>query len=178
VTAHKPEEHFVAQHPQTALATGRATTEAKRQRWEKFAGGLQILQIAVVLALFVVGGVVLVRTMIDFLGKPSEYPGSIVSALDGILVVIIVVDILHTVVTHLRSATIPVRPFLVIGMLAGVRDILSASARLTLTGHDSPTSFTQSIVELGVGVGVVIVLLAGLLLLRAATKAGETDIEA
>jgi uncharacterized membrane protein (DUF373 family) len=167
----------VRQHPQTAPAAGPGTTKVTPERWDKFAGGVQILQIAVALALFVVGGVVLVRTMVDFLSKPSNYPSSIVSALDGILVVIIVVDILHTVLTHLRSATIPVRPFLVIGILAGVRDILSASARLTLAGRENSTSFTQSIVELGVGVGVVVVLLAGLLLLREATKAGETDIE-
>ena len=136
---------------------------------------MQALQIAVALALFLVGAVVLVRTMVDFLEKPSAYPASIINALDGILVVIIVVDILHTVVTHLRSATIPLRPFLVIGVLAGVRDILSASARLSLTARQSSTSFNQSIIELGVGVGVVLVLLAGLLVLRVGTHPGEDD---
>lgn len=120
----------------------------------------------------------LVRTMIDFLGHPSEYPGSIVSALDGVLVVIIVVDILHTILTHMRSATVPVRPFLVIGILAGVREILSASARLTLTNHETRTFYTESIVELGVGVAVVVVLLGGLYVLRLAAPPGQDDIEA
>jgi len=111
--------------------------------------------------------------MVDFLEKPGAYPASIIDALDGILVVIIVVDILHTVVTHLRSASIPLRPFLVIGVLAGVRDILSASARLSLTARQSSKSFVQTIVELGVGVGVVFVLSAGLLMLRIAAQRGD-----
>lgn len=135
-----------------------------------------MLQMAVALALFLVGAVVLVRTMVDFLDSPSAYPGSIINALDGILVVIIVVDILHTVVTHLRSATIPVRPFLVIGILAGVRDILSASARLSLTARGTEMSFTQTIIELGVGVGVVLVLLAGLLVLHVAAHPDEDGV--
>jgi len=147
-------------------------------RWQKLTGALQVLQVAVGLALFILAGVVLVRTMMSFLDHPQQYPESIVSALDGILVVIILVDILHTVVTHLQASTFPVRPFLVIGILAGVRDILSASARLTLTGRQSPTTFDQSIIELGVGVGVVVVLLAGLLVLRTAAPPGMHDIEA
>ncbi len=146
-------------------------------KWNALNVGVQLLQAAVAVALFVVGGVVLVRTLIDFLDSPGNYPASIVSALDGILVVVIVVDILHTVLTHLRSATFPVRPFLIIGMLAGVRDILSASARLTLTGREGNTSFSQSIIELGIGVGVVVALLVGLLLLRAAAEPGSNDIQ-
>ncbi|MHB1535897.1 MAG: phosphate-starvation-inducible PsiE family protein [Acidimicrobiales bacterium] len=146
-------------------------------RWGALTTGVRLLQAAIAVALFVVGALVLVRTMIDFLGSPGKYPASIVSALDGILVVIIVVDILHTVLTHLRSATFPVRPFLIIGILAGVRDILSASARLTLAGRESPTSFSQSIIELAAGVGVVVALLGGLLLLRSAAEPGKGDIE-
>jgi uncharacterized membrane protein (DUF373 family) len=150
----------------------------QQEPWGKLNGGVEVLQLAIALALFIIGGVVLVRTMIDFLGHPNAYPGSIVSALDGVLVVIIVVDILHTILTHLRSATVPVRPFLVIGILAGVREILSASARLTLTSHETPTFFTESIVELGVGVAVVLVLIGGLYMLRLAARPGEDDIEA
>ena len=86
-------------------------------------------------------------------------------AIDGILVVIILLDIVHTVFRHLRSWTFAVRPFLVIGILAGVRDILSASAHLTLSTHLSNSDFHDTLIGLGVGVGVVVFLLLGLLLL-------------
>jgi len=65
-----------------------------------------------------------------------------------------------------------VRPFLVIGILAGVRDILSASARLTLSGTLSKAEFNDTLIALGVGVGVVVFLLFGLVLLR---FSGHTD---
>ena len=46
--------------------------------------------------------------------------------------VIILLDVLQTVLRHLGSGELPARPFLVIGILAGVRGIRSASAHLTL----------------------------------------------
>jgi hypothetical protein len=79
--------------------------------------------------------------------------------------VIILLDIVHTVFRHLREAAFPVRPFLVIGILAGVRDILSASAHLTLSTNISSRDFTQTLITLGVGVGLVLGLLVGLFIL-------------
>jgi len=73
---------------------------------------------------------------------------------------------------HMRTSVFPVRPFLVIGILAGVRDILSASARLTLSGTLSKAEFNDTLIALGVGVGVVVFLLFGLVLLR---FSGHTD---
>ncbi len=47
-----------------------------------------------------------------------------------------------------------------------MRDILSASAHLTLSAHLTSTGFHDTLVSLGVGVGVVIFLLLGLFVLR------------
>jgi uncharacterized membrane protein (DUF373 family) len=124
------------------------------------------IEYAIVTSLLVVAGIVLVRTLVDFLGNWGSFPQSVVAAIDGILVVIILLDIAHTVFGHLRASVFPVRPFLVIGILAGVRDILSASAHLTLSGPLSQTNFNDTLISLGVGVGVVVFLLLGLLVLR------------
>ncbi|MGD0082010.1 MAG: phosphate-starvation-inducible PsiE family protein [Acidimicrobiales bacterium] len=124
------------------------------------------IEYAIVVSLLMLAGVVLVRTIIDFLDQWSAFPGTVVGAIDGILVVIILLDIVHTVFRHLRSSVFPVRPFLVIGILAGVRDILSASAHLTLSSHLTTSDFTDTLISLGVGVGVVVFLLLGLLILR------------
>ena len=134
---------------------------------------LAALQGAIGVSLLLVAGDVLVRTVATFFETPGGYPASLISALDGILVVIILVDILHTVLAHFRDNYFPVRPFLVIGILAAIRDILSASARLELTGSESAQSFHQSIVQLGVSVGVVLALLVGLLLLNRSGPPGE-----
>ncbi|MHB8506177.1 MAG: phosphate-starvation-inducible PsiE family protein [Acidimicrobiales bacterium] len=160
---------------------GRRSAEGAGQAHRSGVGmlhlGVTVLQAAVAVSLLIVAGVVLVRTLVTFLDQPASYPTSLISALDGILVVIIIVDILHTVVTHLRDTRVPVKPFLVIGVLAGIRDVLSASARLELTGHQSSIDFSQSVIELGVGVGVVVVLLAGLVVLRVAADSSETGPE-
>ncbi|MEO9180166.1 MAG: phosphate-starvation-inducible PsiE family protein [Acidimicrobiales bacterium] len=126
-----------------------------------------LIEYAIVTSLLIVASVVLVRTVGDFFsyGRGS-FSVAVISAVDGILVVIIVLDIAHTVFGHLRSSIFPVRPFLVIGVLAGVRDILSASARLTLSGHLTESDFHNTLLSLSIGVGVVLFLLVGLLILR------------
>lgn len=132
------------------------------------------IEYAIVASLLVVAGIVLVRTMIGFFEFGDVFAQAVVAAVDGILVVIILLDIAHTVFGHLRTAVFPVRPFLVIGILAGVRDILSASAHLALSSPLSQRQFYDTLVSLGVGVGVVVSLLLGLLLLRVS---GHVDTE-
>ncbi len=124
------------------------------------------IEYAIVVSLLLVAAIVLARTVVTFLEHWTTFPASVVGAIDGILVVIILLDIVHTVFGHLRSWAFTVRPFLIIGVLAGVRDILSTSAHLTLSTHLSTTDFTETLVALGVGVGVVVMLLLGLLILR------------
>lgn len=124
-----------------------------------------IIENLIVASLVLVAAIVLVRTVVNFLSNWDSFPQSVVSAIDGILVVIILLDIAHTVFGYLRAFVFPVRPFLVIGILAGVRDILSASAHLTLA-RLTGTDLDNTLISLGVGVGVVVFLLIGLLVLR------------
>jgi len=123
------------------------------------------VEYAIVASLLMVAGVVLVHTAVSFLRYGSNFAEAVVDAIDGLLVVIIILDIAHTVFGHLRTSVFPVRPFLVIGILAGVRDILSASAHLTLSSPLSQRSFYDTLISLAVGVGVVVFLLLGLLVL-------------
>jgi len=129
-------------------------------------GVIVAIEYAIVVSLLIVAGIVLGRTVVNFLDQWNAFPGTVVGAIDGILVVIILLDIVHTVFQHLRSWAFTVRPFLIIGILAGVRDILSASAHLTLSSHLSTSDFHDTLIGLAVGVGVVVFLLIGLLLLR------------
>lgn len=136
-------------------------------------GVIVVIEYAIVASLLTVAAIVLVRTLVEFLSHWSSFPESIVAAIDGILVVIILLDIAHTVFGHLRASVFPVRPFLIIGVLAGVRDILSASAHLTLSESLTPVQFRNTLISLGVGVGVVVSLLLGLLVLRFATAPND-----
>ena len=130
---------------------------------------INLVQYAVAIVLLILAVVVLVRSFIDFIDSPSGYPQTLVSAVDGVLVVIILVDILRTVLTHLEGWGFPFRPFLVIGIIAAVRDILAVSTRLTLSPGGTgggQASLPQSLFELGTSAGVVLVLALALLLTR------------
>jgi uncharacterized membrane protein (DUF373 family) len=165
---------FVAEKP----ATSEKQTTSERSLFgtdSAITWVIVAIEYAVVISLLMVAGVVLVRTVIDFFQQWSSFPNSVVGAIDGILVVIILLDIAHTVFGHLRSWAFTVRPFLVIGILAGVRDILSASAHLTLASHVTTSNFKETLIELAVGVGVVVFLLAGLLILGFSGDSEESD---
>jgi uncharacterized membrane protein (DUF373 family) len=133
-------------------------------------GILIVVEYAIVASLLLIAGTVLVRTVVSFFRQWNGFPETVVSAIDGVLVVIILVDIAHTVLSHLRSSTFPVRPFLVIGILAGVRDILSASARLTFGSSLQGTNFTHTVISLSLGVGVVVMLSLAMVLLHINAK--------
>ena len=146
-------------------ADTRETLPDRCLRWAIIA-----IEYAIVGSLLLVASVVLVRTVVEFLRHQGSFAGVVINAIDGILVVVILLDIAHTVFGRLRSASFPVRPFLEIGVLAGVRDILSASAHLTIGGHLTERDFSNTLISVGVGVGVVVLLLVGLNLLRASLR--------
>ena len=164
-----------------AMTTGAANGDIPSHRpgtpwsWAEIRRGaplrmvIDIVQYFVAIVLLVLAVVVLVRSFADFIGSPGGYPQTLVSAVDGVLVVIILVDILRTVLTHLQGWAFPFRPFLVIGIIAAVRDILAVSTRLTLSAGGAAggqPSVSQSLFELGTSAGVVMVLALALLVTR------------
>ncbi|MHB1568747.1 MAG: phosphate-starvation-inducible PsiE family protein [Acidimicrobiales bacterium] len=130
------------------------------------------LEYGVVLALWALSAVILIHTFVQFIQHRVDFPELTIQGIDGVLVVIIVLDIAYTVLGQLRSAVMPVRPFLYIGILAGVRDILSASAHLSFGGPLANRDYEHTLVALGVGLGVVFVLVLGLLVLG---RSGHQD---
>lgn len=145
---------------------------------------IDLVQYGVAIVLLVLAAVVLVRSFITFVtslnAAAPDYTQSLISAIDGVLVVIILVDIMRTVLTHLEGWGFPFRPFLVIGIIAAVRDILAVSTRLTLssgatTKGATSTPISQSLLELGTNAGVILVLAVALFLTRGQDVDAETD---
>lgn len=137
---------------------------------------IDIVQYGVAIVLLVLAAVVLVKSFIDFITSvtsPTGYTPSLISAIDGVLVVIILVDIMRTVLTHLEGWGFPFRPFLVIGIIAAVRDILAVSTRLTLGTSAGGASIQQSLLELGTNALVILVLAVALFLTRSQNVEAE-----
>ncbi|HUY56741.1 MAG TPA: phosphate-starvation-inducible PsiE family protein [Candidatus Micrarchaeaceae archaeon] len=133
------------------------------------------VQYGVAVVLLLIAMVVLIRTTIDFLTSQSSYPQSLVSAIDGVLIVIIVVDVLRTVLTHFEGSGFPLRPFLIIGIISAVRDILSVSARLALQGPVSGAGFERLAIELGVSSAVALALTGALVLTRVSEASAAAE---
>ena len=139
---------------------------------------IDLVQYGVAIVLLVLAAVVLVRSFIGFFTSPDDYTTALISAVDGVLVVIILVDIMRTVLTHLEGWGFPFRPFLVIGIIAAVRDILAVSTRLTFSAGGATSgapSISQSLFELGTNAGVILILALALFLTRGQNVDAETD---
>jgi uncharacterized membrane protein (DUF373 family) len=142
---------------------------------------IDLVQYGVAIVLLVLAAVVLVRSFISFitsLNAPApDYTVSLVNAIDGVLVVIILVDIMRTVLTHLEGWGFPFRPFLIIGIIAAVRDILAVSTRLTLSsgGATAGPAASQSLFQLGTNAGVILVLAVALFLTRGQSVDAEAE---
>jgi uncharacterized membrane protein (DUF373 family) len=84
-------------------------------------------------------------------------------ALDQLLLVLMMVEILHTVRISVRTQTLTVQPFLVVGLIASIRRVLvitTQAARLAEQGHTGSAdqaAFRNSMIELGV-VAVLILI--------------------
>ncbi len=90
----------------------------------------------------------------------------IVDALSEFLFVIILMELLATVITHIRHESFQIKPFIIIGIISGVRQILLIGARLSLNESMSDLAWKHSQIELGVNVGIDAVLVLCLVFLK------------
>jgi hypothetical protein len=105
----------------------------------------------------------------------------VLRVLDQLLVVLMLVEILHTVRISIRSHTLVTEPFLVVGLIASIRRILVITleaATLTKEGKWSPEGakiFHASMIELGLLSVLVFVLVYSITLLRRSPVKSEED---
>ncbi len=129
-----------------------------------FLGGL--LAIAALLGMVGAGGLLL-RTMIAH-GEAD----TLVLAIDRLLFVLMVVEILHTVRVSFRSGTLVCEPFLVVGLIASIRRVLVItleSSRVNEPGKWTPESqalLHSTMMELLVLAVLIMVMVISIYLLR------------
>jgi hypothetical protein len=103
----------------------------------------------------------------------------VLRVLDQLLIVLMLVEILHTVRISIRSHTLVTEPFLVVGLIASIRRILVITleaATLTKDGKwsgDGASVFHASMIELGLLGLLVLVLVISITLLRRAANLRE-----
>ncbi len=121
----------------------------------------------VIAVMLVIGSGALLVSQFNTMLRLRSTPANTVmlEILDGLLLIFIFVELLYAVRTSLRSHEIVVEPFLIVGMLAGIKEIVVLSveaAKLLDKGPD----FARAVVEIAVLGGVVLVLALAAFIMR------------
>jgi uncharacterized membrane protein (DUF373 family) len=127
--------------------------------------GEDLVFVVLAVLLFAIAVLVLVQTAQNLITPtPQEaFAETITRALNGVLFVVIVIEVLRTIVGRFQGQGFRLQPFLVIAIVSTVRHILTVAARLSLVGEDNGTAL---VIELVANAGVVLVLVGALVMLR------------
>ena len=145
------------------LSEAKDQREARRYRRAKPA--LSVIELAedvchyaIILVLLGVAIVVLGITVHDLVMTDESAAVRVDATINGVLFVVIVMELLRTVVAHFETSDFQLRPFLIIGVISAVRHILIVGAHLTLVGEGDSHAFAHAQVELGINSGIVLAL--------------------
>jgi uncharacterized membrane protein (DUF373 family) len=97
----------------------------------------------------------------------SAFDGrAVVELIEQLLLILLVVEILYTVQVSFREHTLAPEPFLLIGLIAGVRRVLVITAELAEVGKLAGDMFRNLMIELGVLTALIVALVASVMMLR------------
>jgi len=95
------------------------------------------------------------------------FPTGMIQAINDILFIIIILEILRTVVARYTDGVFQLQNFLIIGVIAAVRHILTVGASMTLASGKSQDEFDRAVIELGISTGIVVALVFAIFLAKA-----------
>jgi hypothetical protein len=132
--------------------------------------GLAILLAALAIGLLIDGVLAFARAVMA-----NELSARVALLLDRMLLILMVVEILYTVQVSLREHSLTPEPFLVVGLIAGIRRILVLTAEFSDLLLEGGSTFTNAMLELGLLTAMVLVLVAALVLLRRRSSAPTAE---
>ena len=98
------------------------------------------------------------------------FPLGMIQGINDILFVVIILEIMRTVIVRFTDGIFQLDNFLIIGVIAAVRHILTVGASLTMQEQKTTQYFNRALTEMGVNTGIVLALVFALFLSRAARK--------
>lgn len=126
----------------------------------------------IVLGVFLLGiaAAALYFSVIRVFETSPFFPTGMIQAINDILFIIIILEILRTVVARYTDGVFQLQNFLIIGVIAAVRHILTVGASMTLAYGKSQEEFNRAIVELGVSSAIVVALVFAIFLSKASNN--------
>lgn len=120
--------------------------------------------------LFVIASLAGFFTLQRLIETRPFFPTGMIQGINDILLVVIILEIMRTVVVRFTDGIFQLDSFLIIGVIAAVRHILTVGAALTMEKDKTTEMFNRSLYEMGVNTGIVLALVFALFLSRSARK--------
>ena len=98
------------------------------------------------------------------------FPTGMIQGINDILFIVIILEILRTVISRFTDGVYQLNKFLIIGVIAAVRHILTVGASLTLQTGKTDEAFERALYELGLNALVVVALVFAIYLSRSAHR--------
>ena len=122
------------------------------------------------LALFGIGIGAFIFSIKRLIETAPFFPNGMIQGVNDVLFIVIILEILRTVISRFTDGVYQLDKFLIIGVIAAVRHILTVGASLTLESTKSDEAFRRSIYEMGLNAGIVVALVFALYLSKAAHR--------
>ena len=101
------------------------------------------------------------------------FPNGMIQGVNDVLFVVIILEILRTVVSRFTDGVYQLDKFLIIGVIASVRHLLTVGASLTLESTKSDGAFNRSIKEMALNAVIILILVIAIYLSKAAHSKKE-----
>ena len=126
----------------------------------------------IILGLFLFGIAVaaFVFSVIRVFTTSPFFPDGMIQAINDILFIIIILEILRTVIARYTDGVFQLQNFLIIGIIAAVRHILTVGASMTLGAEKPREAFDRAVIELGISSAIVVALVFAIFLSKASDK--------
>ena len=118
--------------------------------------------IALSIVLLAISGGALYFSVKEMLTTHPFFPTGMVVGINNILFIVIILEILRTIISRFTDGVLQLDKFLVIGVIAAVRHILTVGASLTLDSTQNQAMFYRNLWELGVDAVIVLLLVVAI----------------
>jgi len=98
------------------------------------------------------------------------FPNGMIEGINNILFIVIILEILRTIISRFTDGIFQLDKFLIIGVIAAVRHILTVGASLTLESSKSDHLFYRNLAEIGADATIALVLVVAISMSRASQQ--------
>ena len=127
----------------------------------------EVFHIVLGVFLFGIALVALGFSLVRVFTTTPFFPDGMIQAINDILFIIIILEILRTVIARYTDGVFQLQNFLIIGIIAAVRHILTVGASMTLGAEKPRENFDRAVIELGISSAIVVALVFAIFLSRA-----------